>query len=64
MNIRINGTDVGCMPCVDKCNCEKGDSAMVFVHKQMLTSVYNADEAFSAGTLFPELRKPFLAGGC
>lgn len=64
MKIKISESDMQCMPCAEQCNCEKGDSAMVFVKVQKIGAVYNTDEAFSAGTLFPELRKPFLAGGC
>ena len=61
MKIRINGTE---MPDNCKCNCEKGDSVMVFVDRQEIGEVYMPSEAFSAGTLYPEMRKPFLAGGC
>jgi len=52
------------MPDNCKCNCEKGDSVMVFVDRQEIGEVYMPSEAFSAGTLYPEMRKPFLAGGC
>ncbi len=43
---------------------ENGDIlAMAFVNIQPFDKVYSAPDAFSAGTLFPDLNKPFLAGG-
>lgn len=46
------------------CNCEKGNSAMVFIQPQKLMEIYAFSDAFKCGTLFPELNKPFLGGGC
>lgn len=37
--------------------------AMAFVNVQPLDTVYSLSEAFRRGTLFPDLDKPFLAGG-
>lgn len=36
---------------------------MAFVNLQPLDSVYELSDAFCRGTLFPNLDKPFLAGG-
>ncbi|MGN0492439.1 MAG: spore coat associated protein CotJA [Acutalibacteraceae bacterium] len=35
---------------------------MVFINVQPLDSVYPVEEAYTAGTLFPNLNKPFLGG--
>ena len=35
---------------------------MVFINMQPLESVYPLNEAFNAGTLFPNLNKPFYGG--
>lgn len=35
---------------------------MVFINMQPLDSVYPLSEAFDAGTLFPNLNKPFYGG--
>ena len=48
----------------ENCNCEKGDSVMVFIQVQEIGDIYTAQDAFKNGTLFPELNKPFLMGGC
>lgn len=37
---------------------------MVFIEMQELSDVYDETDAFRAGTLFPELDKPFCPGGC
>ena len=36
---------------------------MAFVNMQPLDTVYSLSEAFRRGTLFPDIDKPFLAGG-
>ncbi len=36
---------------------------MAFVNMQPLDSVYELSDAFCRGTLFPNIDKPFLAGG-
>ena len=46
------------------CNCEKGDSVMVFIDVQEIGDIYTPSDALKNGTLFPELNKPFLMGGC
>ena len=39
--------------------------AMAYVPMQKLTTVYEPDSALNAGTLFPDLNKPFLGRkGC
>lgn len=40
----------------------KNPLTMVFINMQPLESVYNQEEAFNIGTLFPNLNKPFLGG--
>ena len=35
---------------------------MVFINAQPFGKVYDTDEAFENGTLFPDLNKPFLGG--
>ena len=37
--------------------------AMAYVPWQYFTTVYDTDKALEVGTIFPELDKPFLAGG-
>ncbi len=37
--------------------------AMAYVPWQYFTNVYEPDQALEVGTIFPELDKPFLAGG-
>lgn len=37
--------------------------AMAYVPWQYFTTVYETDKALEVGTIFPELDKPFLAGG-
>ena len=46
------------------CNCEKGNAVMAFIEVQMIDDIYTASDALRNGTLFPELNKPFLMGGC
>lgn len=36
---------------------------MAYVPRQPLQNVYEADRGFTRGTIFPDLEKPFLAGG-
>lgn len=38
--------------------------AMAYVPWQHLQTVYETDYGFDRGTIFPELDKPWLAGGC
>ena len=38
--------------------------AMAYVPWQTLQEVYEPEVAFSRGTLFPELDKPFMGGAC
>ncbi|MDD6479584.1 MAG: spore coat associated protein CotJA [Oscillospiraceae bacterium] len=64
MRININGDDGVCMDSMNTCNCEMGDSVMVFIQPQKISSVYSFTDAFKKGTLYPELDKPFMAGGC
>ena len=63
MKIRINQADAY-NGFYSDCNCEKGDSVMVFIDVQEIGDIYTANEALKQGTLFPELNKPFLMGGC
>ena len=54
-----------------ECGCPKDSSfhkneyvpGMAYVPWQYFTTVYEPDKALEAGTIFPELDKPFLAGG-
>lgn len=41
-----------------------GVLAMAFVNPQPMASVYDLPQAFSNGTLFPDLNKPFYGGKC
>jgi hypothetical protein len=36
--------------------------AMAYIPLQQITTLYDADNAFQIGTLFPDLDKPFLGG--
>lgn len=38
--------------------------AMAYVPWQHLQTVYEPEYGLDRGTIFPELDKPFLAGGC
>ena len=38
--------------------------AMAYVPIQFLGEVYDTEKGLDRGTIFPELDKPFLAGGC
>lgn len=38
--------------------------AMAYVPWQHLQTVYEPDYGFERGTIFPELDKPWLPGGC
>ena len=38
--------------------------AMAYVPWQHLQTVYEPEYGLDRGTIFPELEKPFLAGGC
>ncbi len=42
---------------------DRGVLTMAFVNMQPLTAVYDTDTGFSKGTIFPNLDKPFTAGG-
>ena len=64
MKIRINDGSSMMWDSSPKCNCEKGDSVMVFIDVQEIGDVYNTTEAYKNGTLYPELNKPFFMGGC
>lgn len=55
-------------PCADPVSCSENIRtisdhvlAMAYVPWQQFSSVYEPDRALSAGTIFPELDKPFLA---
>lgn len=43
--------------------CDSMVLAMSYVLMQELNTVYEPDVGFHHGTIFPELDKPFLAGG-
>ena len=55
--------DCGCMP--EEASYINDDFvvAMAYVPWQYFTTVYEPDKALQVGTIFPELDKPFLAGG-
>jgi len=36
--------------------------AMAYIPLQQITTLYDAENAFQIGTLFPDLDKPFLGG--
>lgn len=38
--------------------------AMAYIPMQFYRDTYEIEEGFNKGTVFPELDKPFLAGGC
>ena len=44
-------------------HCEDMVVAMAYVPWQHMGTVFETEEAFHRGTLFPELEKPFTAGG-
>lgn len=75
----MNHTNVrryGCMPrrypspyvapqptCVDETPCEGQVVAMAYVPWQTLETVYEAEDGYVRGTVFPELDKPLMVGG-
>ncbi len=52
----------GCMPNTSFAR-EEYVPGMAYVPWQYFTTVYDTDKALEVGTIFPELDKPFLAGG-
>lgn len=38
--------------------------AMAYIPMQFYRDTYGIEEGFNAGTVFPELDKPFLGGNC
>ena len=50
-------------PMPQRKDCEDMVVAMAYVPWQQWGNVYTVEEAYSKGTLFPDLDKPFLAGG-
>lgn len=48
----------------DVCGCDGWLPVLGFVPVQKLNNVFEPECGFSKGTIFPELEKPFLAGGC
>ena len=66
---RVNA-DMPTDPIRDERSCDKVESSgncadpltMVFINMQPLESVYPLNEAYEAGTLFPNLNKPFYGG--
>lgn len=44
--------------------CDGVPLAMAYVRMQEFDNLYTPEEGFSAGTVFCELDKPFLRGGC
>jgi hypothetical protein len=51
-----------CLP-LTGCPDQPPVAGMAYVPWQALQSVYDADRGFTRGTVFPDLEKPFLAGG-
>ena len=56
-------------PCATACDvaadaCGEMVLAMAYVPVQSFNMVYETDTAFMQGTLFPELDKPLMVGGC
>ncbi|MFI3211774.1 MAG: spore coat associated protein CotJA [Eubacteriales bacterium] len=52
-------------PIMQSSGIDKYPVAMAYVPWQNLTEVYqNLQEAFNAGTIFPELNKPFTGRRC
>ena len=49
--------------CGDFGNAADGVLTMAFINPQPFDSVYGLPDGFERGTLFPDLDKPFLAGG-
>ena len=43
--------------------CAQQVVRMAYVPMQRLGKVYEPEQGFDIGTIFPELNKPFLAGG-
>ena len=47
--------------CTESASCADSVLAMAYVPWQHFSTVYEPDRSLSAGTIFPELDKPFLA---
>lgn len=45
-------------------NCGPMVLAMSYVPVQQWNTLYEIEEGFDRGTIFPELDKPFMGGGC
>lgn len=65
---RVNNTTNGIPDCINTDFCVEPNKdyedvlTMVFINKQPLDTVYPNETAFSSGTLFPNLDKPFYGG--
>ena len=44
--------------------CEDMVLAMAYVPVQNFDTLFEIEEGFDLGTIFPELEKPFMGGGC
>lgn len=51
------------MPAADSSECPGQVLAMAYVPWQHLDTVYDPEDGFSRGTIFPELDKPWMVGG-
>lgn len=63
MRMRREQAD-GCCCCITTALPEDPVAAMAYVPFQLCNDVYPCDKALCAGTIFPVLDKPFLAGCC
>lgn len=45
-------------------NCDDMVLAMAYVPAQQWNTLFEMEEGFARGTVFPELEKPFMGGGC
>ncbi|MBQ7038100.1 MAG: spore coat associated protein CotJA [Clostridia bacterium] len=45
-------------------NCDDMVLAMAYVPVQQFNTLFEIEEGFARGTIYPELDKPFMGGGC
>ncbi len=49
---------------VDEHECDGMVLAMAYIPVQQFDTLFEIEEGFARGTVFPELEKPFMGGGC
>ncbi len=59
-----DGTYVNIGNTVTEHSCDDMVLAMAYIPIQQFNTLFEIEEGFDLGTVFPELEKPFVGGGC